>query len=81
MSNFTEKRDIYPPKLEEYIRKNKFIPRKIRKNEHLKMYHRYWLEDYNDIVKVEDIFFTSGVEYYSVKYNSKYIRYRISKLK
>ena len=70
MSNFTEKRYIYPPKLEEYIRKNKFIPRKIRKNEHLKMYHRYWLEDYNDIVKVEDIFFTSGVEYYSVKYNS-----------
>lgn len=60
------KRSIYPPKLEEYIRKNKYIPRKVRDNEHLKLYHRYWLEDYNEVVKVDDIFITRSIEYYSI---------------
>lgn len=64
------KRSIYPPKLEEYIRKNKYIPRKVRDNEHLKLYHRYWLEDYNDVVKVDDIFITRSVEYYSIRCKS-----------
>ena len=64
------KRFIYPPKLEEYIRKNKYIPRKVRDNEHLKLYHRYWLEDYNEVVKVDDIFITRYVEYYSIRYKS-----------
>ena len=64
------KRSIYPPKLEEYIRKNKYIPRKVRDNEHLKLYHRYWLEDYNEVVKVDDIFITRYVEYYSIRYKS-----------
>ena len=64
------KRSIYPPKLEEYIRKNKYIPRKVRDNEHLKLYHRYWLEDYNEVVKVDDIFITRYVEYYSIRCKS-----------
>ena len=64
------RRSIYPPKLEEYIRKNKYIPRKVRDNEHLKLYHRYWLEDYNEVVKVDDIFITRYVEYYSIIYKS-----------
>ena len=64
------KRSIYPPKLEEYIRKNKYIPRKVRDNEHLKLYHRYWLEDYNEVVKVDDIFIVRCVEYYSIRCKS-----------
>ena len=64
------KRSIYPPKLEEYIRKNKYIPRKVRENEHLKLYHRYWLEDYNEVVKVDDIFIVRCVEYYSIRCKS-----------
>ena len=64
------KRSIYPPKLEEYIRKNKYIPRKVRDNEHLKLYHRYWLEDYNEVVKVDDIFTVRCVEHYSIRCKS-----------
>ena len=64
------KRSIYPPKLEEYIRKNKYIPRKVRDNEHLKLYHRYWLEDYNEVVKVDDIFMVRCIEYYSIRCKS-----------
>ena len=64
------KRSIYPPKLEEYIRKNKYIPRKVKDNEHLKLYHRYWIEDYNEVVKVDDIFITRYVEYYSIRCKS-----------
>ena len=70
MINLSINRSIYPPKLEEYIRANKFIPRKIRQGEHLKLYHRYWIEEYNDVVKIEDIFLTGGIEYYTIKYNN-----------
>ena len=64
------KRSIYPPKLEEYIRKNKYIPRKVRDSGRLKLYHRYWLEDYNEVVKVDDIFIVRCVEYYSIRCKS-----------
>ena len=72
MNIMSNKRSIYPPKLEEYIKSSRYIPRKIRKNEHLKIYHRYWLNDYNDAAKVDDIFTENHIEYYSIKYNNMY---------
>ncbi len=72
MSIISDKRSIYPPKLEGYVKSSRYIPRKIRENEHLKMYHRYWLEDYNEVAKVDDIFIENHTEYYSIKYNSMY---------
>ena len=42
------KRSIYPPKLEEYIRKNKYIPRKVRDNEHLKLFRHIFIHSSQD---------------------------------
>lgn len=64
--------NIYPLKLQEYIKENKVIPRKIRKNEHLKIFHKYWLGDYNCVVKINDIFTVKGVEYYIIKFGNFY---------
>ena len=64
------KRSIYPPKLESYIRRNKYIPRKIRENEHLKLYHKYWLEDYDDVIKIDEIFEVNKTKYYTIKYKT-----------
>lgn len=61
---------IYPKKLTDYIKSFKYIPRKVKSEEHLKIYHRYWLEDFNEVVKVIDLFLLDGVEYYCIKYNN-----------
>lgn len=61
---------IYPPKLEEYIKKNKNIPRKMHDDEHLKLFHKYWLDEFDDVVKVTEVFNAKGVEYYSIRHKS-----------
>lgn len=66
-----EEYHIYPEKLEQYIRSSKLVPRKIRDAEHLKLFHRYWISSFNDIIKVEDIFVTGGSEYYTIRYNPR----------
>jgi hypothetical protein len=61
---------IYPQKLEKYIKKNRYIPRRIHDNEHLKLYHRYWLSEINSVVKIMEIFSVEGTEYYIYKNES-----------
>lgn len=59
---------IYPVKLAEFLQENNYIPRKIRYNEHLRMFRRYWI-DYSDLfLKVDKIYNVAGDEYYSVRY-------------
>lgn len=67
----SSKRSIYPPKLEEYIKANKVIPRKIREGEHLKLYHKYWIDWYDDILKVLDIYYIDSAEYYVTRDTQK----------
>ena len=43
---------VYPDELEKEIIKNKYIPRKCRELEHLKLYHRYYTTIYG-VFKVE----------------------------
>ncbi len=64
-----QKYHIYPAKLEEYIISSRFIPRKIRSNEHLKIFHKYWTTSFDRTIKVEDIFTAERVEYYTIRYD------------
>ena len=61
---------IYPDKLEKFIMEENhlYIPRKIKINEHLKKFKRYWSSFSDLYFKVEEIYFANDIEYYSVKY-------------
>lgn len=62
---------VYPDKLKKEILKNKYIPRRCRELEHLKLYHRYYSTVYG-VFKVENIESIDGRDYYFIKYhNSK----------
>ena len=65
-------KQIYPDELLEQIKKFNYIPRKINKNEHLKLYHRYWIPELG-IIKVKDIWKENNTEYYIVKYKNDLI--------
>ena len=56
--------------LEKFVLKNKLIPRKLRYNEHLKLFHKYWIEEYG-IVKIVDVFDYNYTEYYIIKYGDR----------
>ena len=58
---------VYPNELEKELIKNKYIPRKCRELEHLKLYHRYYTTIYG-VFKVENIESIKGIEYYFIKY-------------
>lgn len=61
---------IYPKKLVEFLNtsSNNYIPKRINKNDRLKLYRKYWTS-FNDLFfKVMNIYDVNGVEYYSVKY-------------
>lgn len=60
---------IYPPKLIDEILKSKLIPRKCKKDEKLKLYHKYWIPDYKEVIKVEEIMTINDAEYYIIRYN------------
>lgn len=61
---------LYPEVMwNEITKKKKYIPRRLRKNERLKLFKRYWLPYYG-AVKVKDVFSTCGVEYYQIIYNN-----------
>ena len=66
------KRDIilYPKKLKENIINHNFIPRRIKPDERLKLYHKYWMDSFKNIVKVVDIINIEETEYYLVTYNN-----------
>jgi len=59
---------IYPNELVEIVRKFNYVPRRLSKNEHLKLYHRYWIPDMGGMIKVKDIWRIGKTEYYIVKY-------------
>ncbi len=66
------KKLIYSEKLQDIIISLKSIPRPIRKNEHLKLYHKYWIPSFDCVVKIEHIDKIMGVEYYFLKYKNKF---------
>lgn len=62
-------RNLYPEKLEKFILAgNIYIPRKIKQDEHLKLYKRYWLVQDDEYLKVDQVYSVEDQEYYSVKY-------------
>lgn len=65
-------KNIYSLELEKYIKKYKVIPRKIKSNERLKLYHKYWLPYYDGPCKVLDIFNIGPVEYYFIRFSNRY---------
>ena len=69
MTEFNTSCVVYPDELEKEIIKNKYIPRKCRELEHLKLYHRYYTTIYG-VFKVENIESIKGIEYYFIKYNN-----------
>lgn len=59
---------IYPKELEERVRSSKkFIPRLLRNNERLKLFHKYFCLSYG-VFKVYDIQHTSHNEYYHIRF-------------
>lgn len=65
-------RNIYPEKLSNLIgyNNNSYIPRKLKIDERLRLYKRYWTSYSNDCFKVDKVYFIDGIEYYSVKYSN-----------
>lgn len=61
---------IYPVDFEKEIQENKFIPRKIRNNEILKVFHRYWIPYYEGICKIMDITDYDNKKYYHIKFGN-----------
>lgn len=61
---------LYSTSLGNYILANKSIPRILKQGEHLKLYHKYWLDNYG-AVKVQDIFIEKGTEYYIIRYSDR----------
>lgn len=61
---------IYPQKLEELVKDNKYIIRKLAPGEKLKRYHRYWCTYSESFFKVIDIYNIDEYEYYTIKYQN-----------
>lgn len=56
--------------LEKFVLSYKLIPRRLRDNEKLKLFHRYWIEEYGS-VKITEIFDYNYTEYYCIRYGDK----------
>lgn len=63
----SKKRFIFSKQLADIVLDNNYIPRRIKSNEHLKQYHRYWSSYSQVFCKVLDIYYIKNREYYSVK--------------
>ena len=62
--------DLYPDDLwSEILKKKKYIPRRLRKHEHLKLYKKYWIPYYG-IIKVKDVINVANQDYYDISYTS-----------
>lgn len=59
---------IYSEALEEEVINTRYIPRKFRPNEKLKLYHKYWIPEFGGTVKVHEIEYIEGVPYYFIKF-------------
>lgn len=63
------KKHIYSEALEEEIINTKYIPRKFKENEKLKLYHKYWIPEFGGTIKVHEIEYINGIPYYFIKFN------------
>ena len=63
------KKHIYSEALEEEIINTKYIPRKFKENEKLKLYHKYWIPEFGGTIKVHEIEYINGIPYYFIKSN------------
>lgn len=59
---------IYSEALEEEIIKTRYIPRRIKKNEKLKVFHKYWMPEFGGTVKVNNIEYYDGITYYFLRF-------------
>lgn len=59
---------IYSEALEEEIIKTRYIPRRIKKNERLKVFHKYWMPEFGGTVKVNEIEYYNGTAYYFLRF-------------
>lgn len=71
------KRHIYSEFLEKEIIATKYIPRKFKPNEKMKLHHKYWIPDFEGTVKVNDSDIIDGITYYFIKFG-KYMNACIS---
>lgn len=62
------KKHIYSEALEEEVINTRYIPRKFRENEKLKLYHKYWVPEFGGTIKVHEIEYINGVPYYFIKF-------------
>lgn len=61
--------DIYPKQITNFLKNNnQYIPKRMDKNEHLKLYKRYWLLDSEIQFKVQRVYQVFNREYYTVRY-------------
>ena len=74
--------ELYPENLEkEIVRYKNYIPRKLRNKEHLKLYAKYYTDEYGifKVINIEKIY---GIEYYYIVYRNQFqavITYPISR--
>lgn len=61
---------IYPEKLEKILKISPgYVPKKINPKDRLKLYHKYWSNEYPESAfKVINIFTIDSIEYYQIKY-------------
>lgn len=66
---------IYPKSIEECLesRQDKYIPRKLNKDEHLRLYKRYFQLFQNVYFKVIDVYNVEDIEYYTIRYHESLI--------
>ena len=62
------KKHIYSEALEEEIINSLYIPRKFKSNEKLKLYHKYWIPEFEGTIKVHEIEYINGIPYYFIKF-------------
>lgn len=63
---------LYPLGLNEFLKSNNYIAKRLKQGERLKKYHRYWCLYQKMYFKVLDIYEVDGVEYYSIRYSNSF---------
>lgn len=62
---------LYPDVLQsEVVKSKKYIPRKLCHKEHMKIYHKYYNQEYG-IFKVQEIYYEKSTEYYHINFGKE----------
>jgi hypothetical protein len=61
---------IYGDNIIKIIKEDKLIPRRLKYKEKLKLYHKYYIEEYG-LVKVTEVFMIDNTEYYTISFDNK----------